>query len=165
MKKIVLASALLVAIVSCKKESETEIAVTEPKVEYAVFGDSISTDEALTYKEMTLKFENLKQGDTVDLKFTSTINDVCQKKGCWMNVALDDDKETFVKFKDYAYFVPMNAEDKEVVISGKAYISEESVEDLKHYAQDAGKSQAAIDSIKEPKKKYLFMADGVLIKK
>ena len=165
MKKIVLASALLVAIVSCKKESETEIAVTEPKVEYAVFGDSISTDEALTYKEMTLKFENLKQGDTVDLKFTSTINDVCQKKGCWMNVALDDDKETFVKFKDYAYFVPMNAEDKEVVISGKAYINEESVEDLKHYAQDAGKSQAAIDSIKEPKKKYLFMADGVLIKK
>lgn len=165
MKKIVLATALLVTIASCKKESEAEIAVTEPKVEYAVFGDSISTDEALTYKEMTSKFENLKQGDTVDLKFTSTINDVCQKKGCWMNVALDNDKETFVKFKDYAYFVPMNAEDKEVVISGKAYISEESVEDLKHYAQDAGKSQASIDSIKEPKKKYLFMADGVLIKK
>ena len=165
MKKIVLATALLVTIASCKKESEAEIAVTEPTVEYAVFGDSISTDEALTYKEMTSKFENLKQGDTVDLKFTSTINDVCQKKGCWMNVALDNDKETFVKFKDYAYFVPMNAEDKEVVISGKAYISEESVEDLKHYAQDAGKSQASIDSIKEPKKKYLFMADGVLIKK
>jgi hypothetical protein len=165
MKKIILASAFLVALVSCKKETEVEVAVIEPQAEYAVFGDSINTDGVLTYQEMTSKFGDLKAGDTVDLKFSSTIKNVCQKKGCWMNVALDNDKESFVKFKDYAYFVPMNAENKEVVVSGKAYVSEESVADLKHYAEDAGKSQAAIDSIKEPKKKYLFMADGVLIKK
>ncbi|WP_339888959.1 DUF4920 domain-containing protein [uncultured Flavobacterium sp.] len=165
MKKIVLASAFLVAFVSCKKETEAEVAVTEPQVEYAVFGDSINTDGVLSYQEMTSKFGDLKEGDTVNLKFSSTIKNVCQEKGCWMNVALDNDKESFVKFKDYAYFVPMNAENKEVVVSGKAYVSEVSVADLKHYAEDAGKSQAAIDSIKEPKKKYLFMADGVLIKK
>ncbi|CAM3701658.1 DUF4920 domain-containing protein [Flavobacterium gelidilacus] len=165
MKKIVLASAFLVALVSCKKENEAEVAATEPQVEYAVFGDSINTDGVLTYQEMTSKFGDLNPGDTVDLKFSSTIKNVCQEKGCWMNVALDNDKETFVKFKDYAYFVPMNAENKEVVVSGKAYVSEVSVSDLKHYAEDAGKSQASIDSIKEPKKKYLFMADGVLIKK
>lgn len=165
MKKIVLASALLVALVSCKKVNKAQLATIEPRAEYAVFGDSISSDGAITYTEMTSKFENLKEGDTVDVKFTSTINDVCQKKGCWMNVALDNDKSSFVKFKDYAYFVPMNAEEKEVIISGKAYISEESVADLKHYAEDAGKSQAAIDSIIAPKKKFLFMADGVLIKK
>jgi hypothetical protein len=41
----------------------------------------------------------------------------------------------------------------------------ETVEDLKHYAKDGGKSQAAIDSIIAPKVKYLLMADGVLIKK
>ena len=29
-------------------------------------------------------------------------------------------KNTFVKFKDYAFFVPMNAEDKEVIVEGKA---------------------------------------------
>ena len=165
MKKIVLASAILSVLVSCKKESDSELAVAEPQVEYAVFGDSISADGALNYEEMTSKFGDLKEGDTVDLKFSSTIKDICQKKGCWMNVALADDKETFVKFKDYEFFVPMNAENKEVVVSGKAYVSEESVADLKHYAQDAGKSQEAIDSITEPKKKYLFMADGVLIKK
>lgn len=165
MKKVFLALATLTVLVSCKKENKTELASTEPKVEYAVFGDSISTDGALSIQEMTSKFGDLKAGDTVDLKFTSTIKDVCQKKGCWMNVALDNDQESFVKFKDYAYFVPMNAEDKEVVVSGKAYISEESVADLKHYAQDAGKSQASIDSITAPKKKFLFMADGVLIKK
>lgn len=165
MKKITLALATLTVLISCKKEEKKAVASTDEKVEYAVFGDSITTDGALTYQEMTSKFGNLKAGDTVDVKFTSTIKDVCQKKGCWMNVALDNDQESFIKFKDYAYFVPMNAEDKEVVVSGKAYISEESVADLKHYAEDAGKSQAAIDSITEPKKKFLFMADGVLIKK
>lgn len=165
MKKIVLAAAVLVSLVSCKKETEKEVVATEPQVEYSVFGDSISAEGALSFEEMTSKFGDLKEGDTVDLKFSSTIKDVCQKKGCWMNVALADDKETFVKFKDYEFFVPMNAENKEVVVSGKAYISEESVADLKHYAQDAGKSQASIDSIIAPKKKFLFMADGVLIKK
>jgi len=165
MKKIVLAAAILVSLVSCKKETEKEVVATEPQVEYSVFGDSISAEGALNFEEMTSKFGDLKEGDTVDLKFSSTIKDICQKKGCWMNVALADDKETFVKFKDYDFFVPMNAENKEVVVSGKAYISEESVADLKHYAQDAGKSQASIDSITAPKKKFLFMADGVLIKK
>jgi hypothetical protein len=36
---------------------------------------------------------------------------------------------------------------------------------LKHYAKDAGKSQAAIDSIIKPETTYSFLADGVLIKK
>lgn len=164
MKKLVLSLAVLFAFVGCKKE-EKEITATEPQDEYAVFGDSISPDGSLTFQEMTSKFGDLVEGDTIDIKFTSTIKNVCQKKGCWMNVDLDNNNETFVKFKDYAFFVPMNAQEKEVVLSGKAYISEESIADLKHYAEDAGKSQAAIDSIVAPKKKFLFMADGVLIKK
>jgi hypothetical protein len=52
-----------------------------------------------------------------------------------------------------------------VVVNGKAYVSVESVEDLKHFAKDAGKSQAAIDIIIAPETTYSFMADGVLIKK
>lgn len=82
-----------------------------------------------------------------------------------MNVALDEEKSTFVKFKDYAFFVPINAKDKNVIVEGKAFVSVESVEDLKHYAKDAGKSQEAIDSIVAPKTTYSFMANGVLISK
>ena len=48
-------------------------------------------------QEMMSKFESLKEGDTVNVKFTSKIKDVCQKKGCWMNVALENDKEYFCK--------------------------------------------------------------------
>ena len=54
MKKIVLASAFLVVLISCKKETEAEVAVTEPQVEYAVFGDSINTDGALSYQDFEI---------------------------------------------------------------------------------------------------------------
>ena len=121
--------------------------------------------DALSNAEMMEKFKSLKEGDTLEVKFKSGINEVCQKKGCWMTLDLADDKEAFVKFKDYGFFVPKNAQDKEVIVNGKAFVSIESVDVLKHYAKDAGKSQAAIDSIVEPKVTYSFMADGVLIAK
>jgi hypothetical protein len=41
----------------------------------------------------------------------------------------------------------------------------ESVDELRHYAKDAGKSQASIDSIINPETTYSFLADGVLIQK
>jgi hypothetical protein len=163
MKKILTLSLLTIAFVSCetKKETTPEIA----KVDYAVFGDSISSEGALSNAEMMEKFKSLKEGDTLEVKFKSGINEVCQKKGCWMTLDLADDNEAFVKFKDYGFFVPKNAQEKEVIVNGKAFVSVESVNDLKHYAKDAGKSQAAIDSIVEPKVTYSFMANGVLIAK
>lgn len=163
MKNIVTLSLLTLAFVSCEKKQEAK--PEEVKIAYAVFGDSISTDGAITSAEMMDKFKTLKEGDTLEVKFKSGINEVCQKKGCWMTLDLADDKEAFVKFKDYGFFVPKNAQDKEVIVNGKAFVSIESVDVLKHYAKDAGKSQAAIDSIIAPKVTYSFMADGVLIAK
>ena len=165
MKNLFMMLSLALVFVSCK-ENKTEVAVVEePTVEYAVFGDSIVAAEALSSEEMAAMYANLKEGDTVNVKFKSAINEVCQKKGCWMTLNLADDKQAFVKFKDYGFFVPMNAQEKEVIVSGKAFVGIESVDELKHYAKDAGKSQAAIDSIVAPKVTYSFMADGVLIAK
>lgn len=164
MKKITCLLAFAVFAISCGKKEEAKEEIIETET-FAIFGDSISQDGALSNSEMMAKFESLKEGDTIDVKFASKINDVCQKKGCWMNVALENDNSTFVKFKDYAFFVPMNAENKDVIVEGKAFVSIESVDDLKHYAKDAGKSQAAIDSIVAPKTTYSFMANGVLISK
>lgn len=167
MKKLVIAAAFAVVLMSCqdKKENEVSEVAVQNESPYAVFGDSIASEGALSSAEMMEKFESLKEGDTVDVKFKSSINNVCKKKGCWMTLDLTNDKETFVKFKDYAFFVPKNAEEKEVIVNGKAFVSIESVEDLQHYAKDAGKSQEAIDSIQEPKVTYSFLADGVLIAK
>ena len=163
MKKTILFVAMTAFFVGCeqKKEATPEVA----QVEYSKFGDSISYEGAVSKEEMFEKFAALKEGDTLNVKFESAINQVCQKRGCWMAVDLANEEEVFVKFKDYDFFVPMNAQDKEVIMNGKAYVSVESVADLKHYAKDAGKTQAAIDSITTPKVTYSFMADGVLIAK
>ena len=163
MKKIITYTFCFFALTSCKKEIvSTE---NEKQDKYAFFGDSISDDKAISNDEMLVQFDKLKVGDTLNVKFKSKIKTVCQKKGCWMTLVLPNEKEAFVKFKEYAFFVPKNAQDEEVIVNGKAFVSIESVAELKHYAKDEGKSQAAIDSIVNPKITYSFMADGVLIKK
>ena len=98
------------------------------------------------------------------LKFASTINEVCKKKGCWMKLDLGEEHESMVRFKDYGFFVPKDADNKEVIVEGKAYITKISVDQLKHYAKDGGKSQEEIDQITEPELTYAFEAHGVLLK-
>ncbi|MCE2790741.1 MAG: DUF4920 domain-containing protein [Saprospiraceae bacterium] len=48
---------------------------------------------------------------------------------------------------------------------GKAYRETTSVEDLKHFAEDEGKSAEEIAAITEPKTELKFMASGVMILK
>lgn len=139
--------------------------VEDVKVEYASFGGKIAAANALSKDDMLKKYKTMKPGDTVAVKFKSKIKDVCSKKGCWMAMELPGGKESFVKFKDYAFFVPLNAAESEAIVSGKAFISETSVAQLRHYAKDGGKSDAEIAKITEPKTEYKFMADGVLISK
>jgi hypothetical protein len=52
---------------------------------------------------------------------------------------------------------------KEVVIDGIAEEKQTSVAQLKHYAEDAGKSKEEIDAIKEPKTEITITAKGVLV--
>lgn len=160
MKKTQIIVTLLPFLFSCK-----ETVSKEQFKDYAIFGDTITTEKVITASEMTEKYKNLKEGDTLQIKFTSKINSVCKQKGCWMNMALNNDKEAFVKFKDYGFFVPKNADGNEAIVSGKAFLSIETVEEQKHYAADAGESKENIDKITSPKATYSFLADGVLIKK
>jgi hypothetical protein len=81
-----------------------------------------------------------------------------------MNVELGEDKKAFIRFKDYGFFMPFNAAGSEAIMNGKAFVSVESIDELKHYAKDAGKSQEEIDAITEPEVTYSFTANGVLIK-
>jgi len=163
MKKTILVAIAVFSMIACKKEEVKEVA--EVKTEnFKTFGDSISADGVISKEDLLAKYETLKEGDTIEVKFRSEIKDVCQKKGCWMNMSLNEDKNAFVRFKDYGFFMPLNAAGSEAIVNGKAFVSVETVDELKHYAKDAGKSQAAIDSITEPKVSYSFLSNGVLIK-
>jgi hypothetical protein len=151
---------------SCKDKTDNqEFSQDEPSQEiaYASFGDEISSDDALSATQMTEVYENLKAGDTIYTKVVAKVEEVCQSKGCWMRLNLDDDKEIMVKFKDYGFFMPKNIAGMDVIINGKAFVNEMPVDELRHYAEDAGKSTEEIAAITEPKRTYSFEANGVLI--
>lgn len=168
MKKTIMLLAATALITACNKKENTvaeqEASPAVSEVSYKVFGDSITKEDVISKEEMLAKYETMKQGDTLNVKFSSEIISTCKKKGCWMTLNLSTGKEAFVKFKDYAFFVPKEgAENHEAIVSGKAFIEETTVDQLKHEAKDAGKTQEEIDKITEPSKNYRFMADGVLI--
>jgi hypothetical protein len=159
MKKLIFLFIASLVLISCKNETKEN---TE-EVAYASFGDKITAEEVMTQDEIIEKYNTLKVGDTAYVKFTSTVNEVCQTKGCWMKLDLGED-EALVRFKDYGFFVPKNIAEREVIVNGKAYVSEMSVEDQRHYAEDAGKTLEEVEAITEVKRTLSFEADGVLVK-
>ena len=93
-----------------------------------------------------------------------TVRGVCQTKGCWMQLVPDGEVQpVFVKFKDYSFFVPRNAAGRYAVIHGSPVVTEVSVEMLRHYASDAGKTETEILAITEPTRRLEFIADSVMI--
>ena len=107
--------------------------------------------------------DGLKQDTPVATQLSGRITEVCQAKGCWMNVVLDNGSEVFVKFKDYGFFVPTDTAGDTVVMQGKVTLEELSVEEQKHYAKDKGASEGELELIIQPKKTLKFVADGVAI--
>tara|TARA_B110000967_G_scaffold134546_1_gene137391 strand:+ start:7837 stop:8304 length:468 start_codon:yes stop_codon:yes gene_type:complete len=152
---------------ACKKdklENSENKELNKIAMNFDVFGDKITAEKAMSSGEMLEKFNNMKVGDTINAKFASKINEVCSKKGCWMKLPVGD-QETMVRFKNYGFFMPLDAEDREVILEGKAFVQETSIEELQHYAEDAGKTKQEIAMIKAPKKEFTFEASGVLLKK
>lgn len=165
MKKIIIIALCISAFVACKNDKVKSEEMISEKIDFASFGAEITADEAISKDAMTDKFKALKEGDTINVKFATKINEVCKSKGCWMKLDLGNEKETMVRFKDYDFFVPMDADDKEVVVNGKAFVTKTSVEELQHYAKDAGKSAEEIAAIIAPEFTYAIEADGVLVEK
>ncbi len=156
------------SIVACKNNKEEKKVEQKEtlSMDYNSFGDQITAKDYLSSAEALNKYGALKSGDTINLKFASSIQEVCSKKGCWMKLPAGEGEETImVRFKDYGFFMPLDANGKEVIVEGKAFVTEVSVADLKHYAEDAGKSAEEIKKITEPKMELAFEANGVLMKK
>ena len=159
-----LLSFVIVACNSAKKDTNKENKIVENT--YSSFGDTVSASDYLSSNDALSNYKALKLGDTINLKFNANIKDVCAKKGCWMTLPAGNDDETImVRFKDYGFFMPLDAAGKEVIVAGKAFVNEVSVADLKHYAEDAGKSSEEIANITAPAMEFAFEANGVLLKK
>lgn len=128
---------------------------------YESFGQQIDNADIMDFASV----ENLVvPGEDFNAKIEGEIVGVCKKKGCWMTVRKPDGNLMRVTFKDYGFFVPTDAEGRHVVMEGIAYFDTLSVAAVRHYAKDAGKSEAEIEAITEPEVGLAFEATGVLIK-
>lgn len=163
MKKLIFVSICVLLITSCKDRvgAQTEKGGGE---KYKSFGKEIIPDGAVKATFMAEQYKTMQVGDSISSKMTAKVIDVCQAKGCWMTLNLADGNNVMVKFKDYGFFMPKDVAGKEVIVSGKAFVDEVSVNEQRHYAEDAGKTEEEIASITKPKRTFSFEADGVLLK-
>lgn len=149
--------------VSCNNKNHTpQVPVQYGSATFLSFGSSIDTENSIQRDSLAGLYESLKIGDSLALKVAAPIKKVCTKKGCWMTLDMGVDKEVMVRFKDYSFFVPTNASGL-AYVDGLAFVEETSVEDLRHYAKDAGEDKATIDAINVSEKSYSFVATAVLI--
>ena len=160
MKKSLIIIFTFIFAFSCKEKQNSRIPVQLQTKPYDLYGDGFETDSILSLDQFSEKIINF--GDTLQLTLKGNIKDVCSKKGCWMTLSMPNETDMMVRFKDYGFFVPLDASG-EVIVNGKAFFSETSIEDLRHYAEDAGASAEDIAAIVSPKVSYNFEADGVLI--
>ena len=128
----------------------------------------VSEENSLNYYGEKISSKGLADLSQIDenslIKVQGTVLSSCPKKGCWMQVKVETDTLQ-VTFKDYGFFVPKKGlENKTVIIEGFAKRDTLSIQKLRHYAEDAGKSKADINQINNPEFKISFVANGVIIK-
>ena len=149
---------ICLAILGCQGGSK----VAETAQESPFRGEAFEVAEVISAEDLLLQMADKEELKKVTVK--GTVTGVCQKKGCWMTLAAEGGDDIMVKFKDYDFFMPLDLTG-EIVMQGRAFKQLTSVDELRHYAEDAGESPEAIAAITEPKAEIQFEASGVKIAK
>ncbi|WP_240731383.1 DUF4920 domain-containing protein [Hymenobacter radiodurans] len=168
---LLLASLALLAACQSSPTSDASTAVSAPATGEKMppsaaveggktYGAPITAANAVPVAQLT---QLLGTKDSAQVKLVGKATEVCQAKGCWMTIAIADGKQMRVRFKDYGFFVPKDISGKTVVINGWAHREIVPVNDLRHYATDAGKSEKEVAAITKPEQQLNFEADGVLV--
>lgn len=129
-----------------------------------VYGGEVSADahkNAISARQLEKKLKKTNKIENVAVK--GKVVEVCDKKGCWLVIKTNSKDRFFVKMKDYAFFVPLALRGKDVILEGNAELKMTSVEELKHYAEDAKKSKEEIALITKPSQEIKFMASGIKV--
>ncbi len=158
----------LVAISASSLAFSQEQKKSGPPAGNAIIGDTYGSvvtspeSKAMTVDKLAKKLKkDSKKVENVAIK--GKVVDVCDKKGCWLTIQTEDDTQFFVKMKDYGFFVPTALKGKNVVLEGNAERKVTSIDEQKHYAEDAKKPQAEIDAITKPKEEIRFVANGIKV--
>lgn len=159
-----LAACLLLGMLACQS-SQKEVAAEEDQLSLSAdgptsFGEDINPDGALSARQVPALLQDI---DSTYVTLSGNALSSCAKKGCWMKVGVSPEEDMRVTFKDYGFFVPKDLNGQEVVMEGMLKRKVSSVDELRHFAEDAGKSPQEIAAIQQPDTIYSFEAVGVKI--
>ncbi len=156
---LIIVSTISAFLYSCTTQGESSQNTTNEITE-SYYGSVIETSGAIDASTIR---EKLNVESQVSVKMEGTVVATCGKKGCWMDVASGKDT-VFVKFLDYEFFVPTEGvEGYHTVVEGVAFYDTTTVAALRHFAEDAGKSEEEILAITEPEYRLQFTATGVMM--
>lgn len=123
------------------------------------FGVATTEKDAVNASELS---SVLNSTEPKEIKVKGKVIEVCKAEGCWLRMETTGGT-MMIRMKDHKFFVPVSMQGKTIVADGTATLKETSVDMLKHYAEDAGKSKEEIAAIKEPKKEIVLQAKGILV--
>ncbi|GAB3196386.1 glucose/arabinose dehydrogenase [Pontibacter aydingkolensis] len=166
MKKTILSLFAVATLVACNQTKPTAdatepVATTEEAADNT-YGSGFAEENVVSASQLQTLVQDK---DSVEAVVTAEVVESCQAKGCWMDVKLADNSTMKVTFRDYGFFLPIeDLKGRTVVFTGTAKREVISVDDQRHYAQDARKSKDEIAAITAPKEELRFVADGVILK-
>lgn len=170
MKKLLFLLAISGAILACNSQSEkhekdSESMDSNQTIDEEVlpdtghFGASFTAENMLDMAGMEEAFAGQ---DSMTAIVSGEVSEVCQKKGCWITLERSNGEMMRVKTMDQ-FFLPKNCSGKTAIIDGVVKRVVTPVEELQHYAKDAGKSEEEIAAITEDKHSIEMIASGIII--
>jgi hypothetical protein len=157
---VIVGMAALVVSSSCENTSQTKSGNTGTEVVASAtnnYGAIITKDNSKEMNTLPSSFT----ADSVNVKMTGKVMEVCQHSGCWLTVAYGDE-EIMVNMKD-EFSVPKDISGKTVWFEGVAFRELVDVATLKKIATETRRSQAEIDAITQPVYDYTIEAKGVIV--
>jgi len=147
MKKVIILSFLVAGLFACNQE----------KVTSGSFGEAFTEENVVDINDLRAK---LGDQEEIPVQVKGTISKKCKTEGCWLTLN-EGDEEVMVMFKDHAFNIKeVDCIGKEVVINGRAYWKETSVEEQEHLEED-GLEGGEITGVK---KELRVEATGINIK-
>jgi len=154
MKKLLLLIPVLVFVFSVMAQPPKGLASKG-----MTFGVRTTVDSAVNINDLS---SLLQEKSSVVVKVKGKVVEVCKAEGCWIKMETANGP-MMIKMKDHSFLVPLDMNGKDIVVQGTATFKETTVEMLKHYAEDAGKSKEEIAAIKEGRKETSIQATGILV--
>jgi hypothetical protein len=124
------------------------------------YGKTFAVANVQTPEQLTEKMQKNTLLPNVVVK--GAIAQVCQAEGCWLKLRNTAGDDILVKFKDHSFVVPKNLTGVATVY-GTATKKTISVDEQRHMAEDAGKSDADIAAITAPKTEVRIESTGIIV--